>query len=206
MKNIEDIIEEDITSITCQQVKEYRDVMLKSHSASTIRQHFFTLKSFMEYIRISYIDNESYCSLICINPFQIIPVISKAKTYGKYTMQEFIKLLEEVIPEDALFYQIFSKTRFRKDSIRVMNIHRNLIKLEDDFCIHFNENGKELIESIRNEIYECCFKLADIEGNIFHMSPATINNRLRRNSVKIGISEQEIDERKLTLYSLKNME
>lgn len=203
--SISDITVDDIVNVRPLDAENYKNKLLSTYARNSVQTKITRLKAIYEYIYNKCIDNRSGIRLLVGNPFKSIEVRMKEKsTYGSYTREEVCKLIEVAMPEYRVLYELAVRTGCRKEAL--LKITLDDIRQIDGYwcvCIDWDKTKGNIKEAIPNELYKKMINISK-NGKVFNMSPNTVNNVLKRDCIRIGISEDEINDRRLVFHSFKD--
>lgn len=159
--------------------------------------------------------NEHNIRLLSGNPFSSLEMprierVSKDQldgTHGKFEEYEVARLIESSSGEFALLYELAAKTGIRKNALVNLNINTDFKKIKYKWCVNVIDKGKEVTKLIGEELYKKCVKYAsgNANGMVFgFIADSTVNRNLKKDLIRIGVSEDEQKRRKLCFHSFRH--
>lgn len=229
VNDVSDITIDMILDVTIGVAEGYRDKLISDgHNLGTVRTKLSRMKALFNYIMKQCINNRRGIRLLAGNPFDSVVVSSKGNSkyvnennkigkYGSLTRQEVSELIKIAGEPFGLLYEMAARTGIRKEALLNLRID-DIVEYNGIWCLNveWDKTKGDIVEAITNEMYYKALeyskwdvnyngkKIEDCDkGKLFVMSQATVNNTLKRDLVKIGVSIEDQKSRKLCFHSLK---
>jgi len=200
---LEDVTFDMIIDIDTEQAQKYFDN--SADSLRTKERIKSTLSSLYRFINLQTANNRNAKKLFEFIPFEGVELDGEKNSYGSLTFGEADRLITMGMKEDNLYWEILMTTGIRPDAIRILNLNENFKVIDGWNIIYGKDKGKNFEMAIPDEIYERCVRIADCDGNVFDFSYSTAQNRFKSALKRMGLSDDEINERYLVLHSLRKV-
>lgn len=209
INTIEDITKEMIEGVNPLHTEYYKQSLENNNeSKNTVLLKIKVVKYMYTYLINQYTTNiNGGFKWLLVNPFANTKVKIKeqdVKSYDSISDDELVKLFKIATASDMLLYKTAVITGVRLNELLSLTI-KDIIKRDDTWCITgIGKGGKPFCEAILEQIYEGMLSLVESDDEkIFKSHASNVYRRLIKNLLKIGVSQEEIDERGLCFHSFK---